>query len=315
MILPNNAASEDAELKAFDSYLLGERNVSEKTLEGYRIDLRQLVSAKWSADAEPPYGWSDYSDHDARAFLTAFTKDGATSTTVRRKLAAARTFFRFLQRRGKVPDNPFAALKGPRGAKKLPKVMSIDETKVFLDRMEIDFKDGLIDEHTCLRDKAIFEALYSTGCRISEMTNIRWGDIDFARGTMIVLGKGSKERLVVLGRPAVKALQALNKFLAAKDPALVSSEAPVFLGERGAAILPRAVERRMKQYLAGAGLSTQLSPHKLRHSFATHLLDAGADLRSVQEMLGHATLSTTQIYTHVSVERLKDAYAAAHPRA
>lgn len=312
---PNSFAENDSSLKDFTAYLLGERNVSSNTLLGYQTDLAQLVSGKWGESAEPPYAWAEYLPQDARNYLTSFTRDGAAPTTARRKLAAARTFFRFLQRGGVVADNPFAALHGPRLTKSLPKVMSVSEMEKFLLQPERDYMDGTIDQRSFLRDRAIFEVFYSTGCRISELISAVWEEVDLPRGTMIVTGKGSKERLVVLGRPAVTALKELRAFLADENAYQVEAGAVVFPGDGRHRLSSRFVERRMKRYLAEAGLSLTLSPHKLRHSFATHLLDAGADLRSVQEMLGHASLSTTQIYTHVSVERLKDAYAAAHPRA
>ena len=312
---PNKRAAGDPNLDRFFRHLLAERNVSTNTCDGYRIDLSQLVSSKWGEAAEPPYAWKGYEETDARKFLVGLTTDGATPTTVRRKLAAARTFFRFLQRDGSVLDNPFLRLKGPRKAKTLPKVLSVDDITRFLARPEADFKAKKLGEYACLRDVAIFEALYSTGCRISEMIGVKWGEIDFGRGTLIVTGKGSKDRLVILGRPARAALERLRAFVGAKDPALADDAANVFLSDRGGPMTARFVQRRMKRYLEEAELPTDLTPHKLRHSFATHLLDAGADLRSVQEMLGHASLSTTQVYTHVSVERLKSAYAKSHPRA
>ena len=221
----------------------------------------------------------------------------------------------FLQREGEISDNPFALLRGPRKAKTLPKVLSVGDAERFLSQPARDFREGVLGEYAALRDTAIFESLYSTGCRISEMIAVKWGEIDFHRGTLIVTGKGSKDRLVILGKPALAALQRLRSAVCAKDPSLAADTADAFLSDRLARISARFVERRMKRYLAEAGLPADLTPHKLRHSFATHLLDAGADLRSVQEMLGHSSLSTTQIYTHVSVERLKDEYAKAHPRA
>jgi len=312
---PNSEAAEDPLLGAFDRYLLAERNVSVNTREGYAIDLAQLVTSKWGATARPPYGWQGFDESDARAFVVAVAGGGASAATVKRKLAAARTFFRFLQREGRVLDNPFSLLKGPRKARPLPKVLSVEDMRRFLAQPAKDFRDGLCGEYACLRDTAMFESLYSTGCRISEMTAVRWGEIDFTRGTLIVTGKGSKDRLVILGKPALRALTRLRAWSAAQRRELAADTAAVFLSDRLDAISPRFVERRMKRYLAGAGLPSDLTPHKLRHSFATHLLDAGADLRSVQEMLGHASLSTTQVYTHVSVERLRDEYAKAHPRA
>ena len=212
-------------------------------------------------------------------------------------------------------DNPFGLLHGPRKAKRLPKSLSVEDVTRFLARPMEDLKDGTLDAYSACRDAAFFEALYSTGCRISEMAAVKWGEIDFGRGTLIVTGKGSKERLVILGRPALAALSRLREEAGALGPELSADGADTFLSPTRRPVSPRLMQRRMKVYLAEAGLPTDLTPHKLRHSFATHLLDAGADLRSVQEMLGHASLSTTQIYTHVSVERLKDAVARTHPRA
>jgi len=312
---PNSAAANDPLLQRFATYLLAERNASVHTRTNYLRDLAQFAAVCWGVSAEPPFAWGSCRDADARRFLVAFASDEAAATTVRRKLAAGRTFFRFLQREGVVLDNPFALLHGPRKAKTLPKTLSVSDVTRFLEEPMRQFRAKLVDERTALRDTALFEALYSTGCRISEMTNATWGDADLARGTMIVTGKGSKDRLVILGEPASRALNRLREHMAAENPGLADDESPMFRGERGGPYLPRCAERRMKDYLAGAGLPTDLTPHKLRHSFATHLLDAGADLRSVQEMLGHASLSTTQIYTHVSVERLKDTVAKTHPRA
>ena len=314
-IRPNNHVAGDPELERFRRYLMAERNVSERTLAGYLADLSQFVASKWGGERLPPYPWQELTEDDARRFVLSFTKDGAKATTVLRKMSAARAFCRFLQREELILDNPFFLLKGPRKAKTLPKVLSAEDVRRFLEGPEKDFREGTISEYAFLQDRAMFESLYSTGCRISEMTAVKWGEIDFDRGTLIVTGKGSKDRLVILGRPALEALRALREKTAAIDPALADDAADVFRSNRMVRASSRFVERRMKRYLAEAGLPTDLTPHKLRHSFATHLLDAGADLRSVQEMLGHASLSTTQIYTHVSIERLRDEYAKAHPRA
>lgn len=314
-VSPNRHAAGDPELQRFGRYLMAERNAAARTLESYAADLAQFVASKWGADAEPPYPWTDLSETDARNFILAFAKDGSKATTVLRKIAAARAFCRFLQREERIIDNPFSLLKGPRKAKTLPRVLSAEDVARFLERPAIDFREGRISEYAFLQDRAMFEALYSTGCRISEMTAVKWGEIDFGRGTLIVTGKGSKDRLVILGRPALAALAELRKKTEGIDPSLAAAKADVFRSKSMIRASPRFVQRRMKRYLAEAGLPTDVTPHKLRHSFATHLLDAGADLRSVQEMLGHASLSTTQIYTHVSIERLKDEYAKAHPRA
>ena len=306
---PNPDAQSDAAFARFGSYLLAERGVSRNTWEGYSSDIAQFATFVWGEGARAPFAWASAEDSAARAFIARFGADGACATTLRRKLAALRTFYRFLQREGLAVDNPFSFLRGPRKAKSLPKVLSVADVERLLAQPGKDFSEGLVGEGAYLRDAAVFETLYSTGCRVGELTAMRWRDVDFGRGTAVVTGKGSKDRLVVLGSRARDALSRLRGFTQGGDSDFV------FLSERGAQATPRFVERRMKRYLAEAGLSLELTPHKLRHSFATHLLDAGADLRSVQEMLGHSSLSTTQVYTHVSVERLKDAYFSSHPRA
>ena len=272
---------------------------------------------------QPPFAWERVTPEDARAFLMLFAQGGAKASTTRRKLASMRAFYRWLAREGVVAANPFASLHGPRMAKALPKVLSVEEADRFLAAPVNELarlKKGKApvsreEVFACLRDAAFFEALYSTGCRISEMLALAWRDIDFANGSVVVTGKGAKQRLCILGSRALEALRRLRRAADAFVPGGGGAESPVFIATGGARQSPRDVERRMKKWLAMAGLPIDLSPHKLRHSFATHLLDAGADLRSVQEMLGHSSLATTQIYTHVSIEHLKDVYAKAHPRA
>lgn len=314
MSLKARTISGDAATEKFALYLAAERNLSGHTLDGYMLDLKQFANFCWPDVVEGARAWGAAGLSEARRFLSELAKNGAGATTVRRKLAALRTFYRYLQREGVVVDNPFSMLKGPRKVKTLPKVLSIGDIQKFLDAPLKKFSDGRLGEFAALRDTAVFEFLYSTGCRISEAISVKWGDIDFSRGTLIVTGKGSKERLVILGSKALAALLRLKDHLSATGGALVLGDSHVFLSDRLEKASARFIERRMKTYLRETGLPEDLSPHKLRHSFATHLLDAGADLRSVQEMLGHASLSTTQIYTHVSVERLKDEYAKAHPR-
>lgn len=311
--IPNRRARADPLVEAFARHLLAESGGSANTLAAYASDIAQLVGFKWGSEASPPYVWEDFTDSDARRFLVAFSSAGAAATTVRRKLASGRAFFRFLQREVGVIDNPFSLLRGPRKARTLPKTLSVADVERLLSRPSQDARDGIVGDYAAARDRALFEALYSTGCRIGEMTPIVWGALDLGRGTLVVTGKGAKERLVILGRPACAALKALREAAYANGAPAGDSDR-VFLTDAGRPVSRRFAERRMKRYLAEAGLPLDLSPHKLRHSFATHLLDAGADLRSVQEMLGHASLSTTQIYTHVSVERLRDEYAKAHPR-
>lgn len=305
----NPRTAEDPCVQQFEAGLLAERGVSQNTWEGYSADIAQFAAFSWGRTASPPFAWGEVGDATARAFIASFGSAGSRATTVRRKLAALRSFYRFLQKEGLATDNPFSSLRGPRKAKTLPKVLSAGEVESFLAQPAKDRAAGRIGERVFLRDSAMFETLYSTGCRISEITPLKWRDIDFTRGTAIVTGKGSKDRLVILGPKALEALARL------RDVAAGVGDDAVFISVGNRTVTSRLVERRMKRYISEAGLPADLSPHKLRHSFATHLLDAGADLRSVQEMLGHSSLSTTQVYTHVSVERLKDAYFSSHPRA
>ena len=319
----NEAARGDAAVRRFRAHLLAERNASALTAAGYEQDVAQFAAFRWGAGAAAPFPWARATQEDARAFLMAFAQEGARPTTTRRKLASLRTFFAFLVRERLAEANPFRGLRGPKLPKPLPRVLTVEETGRFLaapvDDLRTRRRAGLAvspaETYVRLRDAAVFETLYSTGCRIAEVTPLVWRQIDFANGGVIVTGKGAKQRLCILGKPALKALRAARAQAGALWPGGDAPEAPLFLNERGRPLTPRDVERRMKVWLAAAGLPTDLTPHKLRHSFATHLLDAGADLRSVQEMLGHASLATTQIYTHVSVERLKDEYMKAHPRA
>ena len=308
--------------KGFLRHLLAERNVSGLTAQGYVQDIAQFAAMRWGVETPPPFPWMLVTAENARDFLMGFVREGAKATTTRRKISALRTFFRYLVRENLMVDNPFAGLRGPKLAKALPRILSVEEVRRFLSAPGRELQElklrGVATEQTVyshLRDSAVFETLYSTGCRISEVAAFTWGMIDFSTGAVIVTGKGAKQRLCILGRPALETLEKLRQCAEGLWPDSGGAATRTFLNERGQPLRPRDIERRMKYWLSFAELPLDLSPHKLRHSFATHLLDAGADLRSVQEMLGHASLATTQIYTHVSVEHLKDEYMKAHPRA
>ena len=323
--LPNRSdAALDTSVRRFTTYLRAERNASEHTVSGYVQDIGQFACFVWpEASVRPPFSWESPRREQARAFLVAFHRNGWTPTTTRRKLSSIRSFYRYLEREGCVAGNPFAGLRGPRLGRRLPTVLGVKEVEALLvaplaSLVAYRARHGCVPpatEYAAVRDTAVFEVLYSTGCRVSEIAALTWGDIQFERGTTIVEGKGRKQRLCVLGRPACEALQALKVRAEALWPDTASAASPLFLNVQGGPLTTRSMERQMKVWLRAAGLPSELTPHKLRHSFATHLLDAGADLRSVQEMLGHASLSTTQIYTHVSIERLKAEYGKAHPRA
>ena len=310
----------------FVQYLEGEKNASEHTISNYLIDIRQYCEIVWGEDARPPYKWKEADRFSARKFLVFFQKLELAPTTTGRKLSALRSFYKFLLREEYVDQNPFSGLSLPKKGSYLPQILSVTEIEKLLDA-PVNFSDQqtptsnpkvkLWREYKVARDAAILELLYSTGMRINELVKLPEERIDMLSGVARVRGKGKKERLCPLGSPAIRAL--MKNLELRENVWLLEGKrdvrSPVFLNKNGGALTARSIERMMKTYVLFCGLNAELTPHSLRHSFATHLLDAGADLRSVQELLGHASLSTTQIYTHVSVERLKEVYQLAHPRA
>ena len=320
---------DDPALAHFVRYLRAERNASEHTVANYAMDIRQFITLQWGGETSPPFRWKEADKFSARRFLVTFQKAGSQATTTRRKMSSLRSFFRFMMREEYVATNPFVGLVMPKRPRNLPRILSVAEVGRLLEAPLADAgrqrtedrgrkaEDGLWAEYARWRDAAMLEVLYSGGLRVAELTGLGDAQIDFLSGLARVRGKGKKERLCPLGGPACRALQ---KSLELRDLLWAGwgkggRPPAVFLNKHGGRLTPRSVERHMKRYLMAAGLDPNLSPHALRHSFATHLLDAGADLRSVQELLGHASLSTTQIYTHVSIERLKEVYEKAHPRA
>ena len=316
----------------FVRYLEGERNASGHTISSYLVDLAQFVRTQWGTEAKPPYAWSDVDKFSARKFIVQCQKQAAVATTINRKLSSLRSFFKFLNREEHVTQNPFTGIISLKRGKPLPKVLTLQEVTRLLEAPRQVAADALAEssapagepdaakrpwlEYAADRDTAILEILYSTGMRVSELAGMNENDIDLLASVVKVRGKGKKERLCLLGKPAVRAIQtALEKRSTLVGACKRAGITPVFVGHTGGRLTTRSIERLMKRYLIRANLDPHMSPHALRHSFATHLLDAGADLRSVQELLGHASLSTTQIYTHVTVERLKQVYNEAHPRA
>ncbi|MBI9021067.1 MAG: tyrosine recombinase XerC [Verrucomicrobia bacterium] len=306
----------------FVKYLRGEKNASEHTVTNYLMDIRQFIELTWGDDVKPPYNWKEADRFAARKFLVFFQKLEMAPATTGRKLSALRSFYKFLVREEYVPINPFTGLLLPKKGSYLPSVLSMREVDQLLaapHAMEKGVeKKGVFDEYVPVRDTAILEVLYSTGMRVGELTGMAERQVDILSGIISVLGKGKKERLCPLGRPAETALQNALAMRSEVWSALGQKGDPrgtVFLNKNGGPLTVRSIERMVKKYVAYCGLKPSISPHALRHSFATHLLDNGADLRSVQELLGHASLSTTQIYTHVSIEKLKRVYEEAHPRA
>ncbi len=312
--------SVDPDLDAYLRHLDGEKNASPHTLDNYARDIYQFARHQWP-DAPPPYPWASISRIHARSFLAGVQQSGARPATTSRKLSSLRSFFKFLHREGKVEGNPFAGLPQPRRDRNLPDILGPGEVGRLLDApkalLAAQNDPDAFKRYAAVRDTAILEMLYSCGIRLSELTSLRENRIDLFGGVIRVLGKGKKERMCPMGSPAVTALheamEAREAFLASLGE--FKRPSALFLNKHGTALSNRSIQRMMKTMLTAAGLNPEFSPHALRHSFATHLLDAGADLRSVQELLGHSSLSTTQIYTHVSIERMKEVYNLAHPRA
>jgi len=291
----------------FIAKLEHEKGFSEHTLRAYHKDLLQFdIFLK----AEKRSSLESVNHLLLRRFLAVLRSKNYSKTTIARKLASIRSFFKFLIREGELVANPFEMLRTPKQDKKLPHFLSITEVDVLLKTPDSSTVMGL-------RDMAIMETLYSTGIRVSELVGLDEGSIDFIAGMIKVQGKGKKERLVPIGSPATKAI---NKYIDSKsmskkkEEKSVSRSEPLFLNKYGGRLTARSVARSLDKYLKVSGINLLTSPHTFRHSFATHLLDKGADLRSVQEMLGHSSLSTTQVYTHITTERLKNVYDKAHPR-
>ncbi|MDA7950565.1 MAG: tyrosine recombinase XerC [Pirellulaceae bacterium] len=292
----------------FLHYLKHERNVAELTLKSYSEDLvhlEEFLEHLYPRGVSP----AEISPRDIRDFLATLHNSTFSRSSIARKLSCLRSLFRYAQREDLVGSNPAKPVRNPKQSKKLPHFLTTEEIERLLNAPSKEEPSGL-------RDRAILETIYSAGIRVSEAVGMNEGDIDFSEGILQVRGKGRKERLAPLGSHA---LSALKKWLSArklspKEPKGIAS--PVFVNQRfGTRITDRSVRRMLDKYLKLTGLEMRTSPHTLRHSFATHLLDNGANIRAVQELLGHSSLSTTQIYTHVTTHALKEAYEAAHPRA
>ncbi len=312
----------------FAKYLRLERNASDHTINSYGRDIIQFALFILDDNAQKDENnrliepdWSALDINDARAFLSFCAEKELSDTTVARKISSLSSFYKFLIREQVVTKNPFKGISPARKGQKLPRVISVEDVEKLLNAPVSYWKKMALTKHineedadfACARDCAILEVVYSGGLRINEALSIELYDVFFDQKIFRVRGKGKKERVCVLGFPAIAALQKYQ--LKAKARGYDIDKGAIFRNNRGGVLTARSVQRSFKNYLREAGLSLENTPHKLRHSFATHLLDAGADLRVVQEMLGHESLSTTQIYTHVSTERLIKAYNQAHPHA
>lgn len=316
----------DSAIQRFMRYLEDERGASPHTRAAYFRDLVNFARVSWGEKPPSPIPWGVVDRFACRAFVAGSQKQGAQPATTARRLSAVRSFFRFMERESIIGNNPLGGLPAPKRKRNLPEVLSVTEIERLLKApaavlaRETECQPKPPNPTRCYqaaRDTAILETLYSTGARIGELSAMTDADLDLLSGIAVVKGKGRKVRQCSLGRPAVAALQAAIRGRNALWPAPPTRQRsrPLFCNLRGGSLTPRSIQRLMKTCLSEAGLNPNFSPHALRHSFATHLLNAGADLRSVQEMLGHANLSATQIYTHVSVERLRDVYNLTHPLA
>lgn len=321
---------EDA-IRTFLTYLDVERGASRETIRSYRSDLRQFVAFLRRGTRDEVVAPAQVDAPLIRRFLVWLSEREEKKSSQARKLAALRSLFKFLHQRGQVPSNPAAQVRSPRLGQRLPQVLTKDEAERLMEAPDSpDSNKGA----RAARDQAILETLYSTGARVSELVGMNWSDLRMDEGMVRLRGKGKKERLVPIGQVALDAIQRYQAMSprrpnrspgadlasASKRPMTPAArpepprDDPVFHNNRGGRLSARSVERVVQRYAARLQAGT-ITPHTLRHSYATHLLDEGADLRVIQEMLGHASLATTQKYTHLATDRLMEVYDQAHPRA
>jgi integrase/recombinase XerC len=285
-----------AAIARFLRFLSVERNASPLTVKSYREDLTSLAEYLAAACGHPPSP-DQVTPLDLRGYVAALHEAGYAKSSIARRLASLRTFYKFALREGLARENPAKPLRNPRPERKLPHFLSPADTP-----------QGL-------RDRAMLETLYSAGLRVAELVALSDGDVDLAEGLLRVRGKGRRERIALLGRYACEAIRRYLPQRHLADPQAPPHERPLFVSRLGRRLTTRSVHRMLVKYLRQTGLDQRTTPHTLRHSFATHLLDRGADIRSVQELLGHRSLVTTQIYTHLSTASLRAVYDQAHPRA
>ncbi len=285
----------------FLHYLRVERQLSEHTLKNYGRDLerlQQVLTDHQLAD------WRELDEAALRYAVGQMHADGLSGRSLQRLLSACRAFYRFLSREGWVSRNPALAVQAPKAPRRLPQTLDTEQVGALL-----EIKG---DEPLDIRDRAMMELIYSSGLRVSELVGIELRDLDLAEGSITVLGKGRKTRRLPVGRLAIEAIRA---WLPERNKLAALDENALFVGQRGRRLTTRAVEQRLQQRGAEQGTQGRVYPHRLRHSFASHMLESSGDLRAVQELLGHANISTTQIYTHLDFQHLMDVYEKAHPRA
>lgn len=278
-----------------------ERQLSEHTIKAYRRDIAKLVSF---CQSESLFLWQGLNNHIARQFATRLHQQALNATSIKRILSASRGLCKYLVRNNKLANNPFEDVRAPKAGKRLPKTLSVDQVTALV---EISVNDPL-----SYRDRAILELFYSSGMRLTELCRINLNDLNLPNGMVRVTGKGNKSRDLPIGKQADQAIRA---WLLQRNILPIKDYEALFISKLGKRISPRTIQQRVKHWAARQGINIPVSPHMLRHSFASHLLESSGELRAVQELLGHANLSTTQIYTHLDFQHLARVYDDAHPRA
>ncbi len=288
-------------IEIFLRKLRTERRLSSHTVKNYQRDLRKLVLFCQENEIG---NWPDLKEAALRQYISQRHRRGLSGKSLQRELSAFRTFFRFLLVEGELKVNPADAIRAPKSARRLPDTLDVDKLARLLEITETDFLG--------LRDRAIIELFYSSGLRLAELTNLDLANIDLPAKMVEVTGKGNKTRQVPLGRYAVTAIK---KWLTARAERVKDGQQALFISKNGTRLSPRSVQKRLKQWASKQGIDVRVYPHLLRHSFASHILESSQDLRAVQELLGHANIATTQIYTHLDFQHLAQVYDKAHPRA
>jgi integrase/recombinase XerD len=298
------------DVDSFLTYLTVEKGFSENTIAAYRNDLYQLANfvEEEAAKGGAPASWANFNRQGMLSYLLNLKERNYATTTVARKIAAARSFFGFMVAEGNIKDNPSQNVDSPKVGRALPKPISISQVRRLLEQ------PTKLSTPEAKRDKAMLELLYASGMRVSELVSLNLGDIDLDGGFVRCFGKGHKERLIPIYRQAALAVE---EYIKEARPQLTRNDAEraLFLNRRGERLTRQGLWQILKGYAKAAELDTEVTPHTLRHSFATHMLSGGADLRSVQELLGHANISTTQVYTHLTTEHIRRTYEKSHPRA
>lgn len=301
MSITAGEASLTEPLTAFLRYLASEKRHSPRTCASYCEDLKRF--AAWVEQLPSPH-WRSVSSHDLRRYVALLSRQGLGGRSIARHLSAIRRFYEYLLREHLATDNPALDIRAPKAGKRLPRVADVDQLNHLL--------DATPDDPLEIRDLSMFELMYSSGLRLSELAGLNLGSVDFRGGEVRVLGKGSKERILPVGR---KALDALSQWLEVRGAMAPEGQSALYVSRRGDRLSTRSIQSRLSRWGMAKGADQRLHPHLLRHSFASHMLESSGDLRAVQELLGHADIATTQVYTHLDFQHLAKVYDQSHPRA